>query len=215
MKDREFLENCLTKDRLVRLRTVLDNRVANVTVILENLHKDYNMSAVLRTCESFGIQEIHVIPQPGEGRVFRSVTQGCHRWLTIHRHEDVPTCFASLRKRGFRIMSGALRDGAPPLSQVDFTGRVALMFSNELEGAGDEVLRQVDGFFIIPMAGFSQSLNVSVAAGIVIHHVLWSKNELGDLERIPREEAEAILGLWVKKSVRNADLLVKELKCRK
>ena len=205
----------MTQDRLDRLRTVLGKRVSNVTVVLENLHKDYNMSAVLRTCESFGIQEVHVIPQPGEGKVFRSVTQGCHRWLTIHRHEDIPACFAALRKRGFRIISGALRKGALPLGQVDFSGKVALVFSNELKGAGDEVLGQVDGFFIIPMTGFSQSLNVSVAAGIVIHHVLCSKKKSGDLEGIPRGEAEAILGLWIKRSVRNADLLVKELKCRK
>jgi tRNA (guanosine-2'-O-)-methyltransferase len=214
MVDRSKLEPLLTHERLERLRTVLENRVTNVTVVLENLHKDYNMSAVLRTCEFFGIQEVHVIPQQGEGKVFRSVTQGCHRWLTIHRHNDINSCFHFLRQRDFIILAGALGKNSRPLDKVDWSGKVALVFSNELNGAGKEVLDQVDGSFLIPMEGFSQSLNVSVAAGIVIHHALGIKRETGDLERIPSEQAEAILEKWIRKSVRSVDLVLKELEKR-
>jgi tRNA (guanosine-2'-O-)-methyltransferase len=92
---------------------------------------------------------------------------------------------------------------------------VALVFSNELKGANPEVLELVDGFFVIPMSGFSQSLNVSVAAGIVIHHVLRYKVEAGEeLERMPPGEAGRILEEWVKKSVRNSDAVLKELGSR-
>lgn len=211
MVDRRQLENLLTPERLERLRTVLNNRVANVTVVLENLHKDYNISAVLRTCESFGIQDVHVIPQPGEGKVFRSVTQGCHRWLTIHRHRSVSSCFAFLRQAGFRVLAGTLDVGSLPLEQMDWAGKVALVFSNELEGAKEEVLGRVDGFFTIPMAGFSQSLNVSVAAGIVIHHVLTMKRKAGDLAGISNSEADRILEQWVRKSVRSVEVVIREL----
>lgn len=214
MIDRSRLEPFLTPARLERLRSVLKNRVTNVTVVLENLHKDYNMSAVLRTCESFGIQEVHVIPQPGEGKVYRSVTQGCHRWLTLRRHDDARSCFLHLRQRGFRVLAGALCDNSPPMNDVDWSGRVALVFSNELEGAGKEVLDEVDGSFIIPMSGFSRSLNVSVAAGIVIHHVLCEKGQAGDLERIPHGQAEKILEHWVRNSVKGADMIIKELEKR-
>jgi tRNA (guanosine-2'-O-)-methyltransferase len=215
MVDRSQLESLLTPERLERLRTVLENRVTNVTVVLENLHKDYNVSAVLRTCESFGIQEVHVIPQPGEGKVFRSVTQECHRWLTIHRHDEINTCFLFLRKRGYRVLAGAFGEGSRPLERMDWSGKIALVFSNELAGAGKEVMDQVDGSFNIPMAGFSQSLNVSVAAGIVIHHVLGRKREAGDLEGIPNEKAEKILGEWIRKSVRSSDMVIRELEKRK
>jgi tRNA (guanosine-2'-O-)-methyltransferase len=211
-----ILEDYLLPERLERLKEVLASRVLSVTLVLENLHKDFNISAILRTCESFGIQDVHVVPQPGEGKVFRTITQGCHKWLNIHRHEDVSTCFKILKKNGFRVLAGAFSENALPLDRCDFSGRVALVFSNELEGANPEVLDQVDDFFVIPMSGFSQSLDVSVAAGIVINHVLRYKLEKGEeLERIPSDEAGRILGEWVKKSVRNGDEVLKELRTRK
>jgi tRNA (guanosine-2'-O-)-methyltransferase len=215
MVDRSKLEKLLTPERLERLRTVLKNRVSNVTVVLENLHKDYNMSAVLRTCESFGIQEVHVIPQPGEGKVFRSVTQGCHRWLTVHRHEDVVSCFCYLRQNGYRLIAGSLSTDSKPLDRIDWSGNVALVFSNELEGAGKRVLSLIDGTFIIPLAGFSQSLNVSVAAGITIHHVLTVKRKTGDLEGVDPGVADGIFEQWVKNSIRSAEAIIRELERKK
>jgi len=216
MSDRKLLKPLLLPGRIERLEDVLANRVLSVTLVLENLHKDYNISAILRTCESFGIQEIHVVPQSGEGKIFKTVTQGCHKWLTIHQHEDVTTCLKTLKGKGFRILAGAFGEEAQTLEQTDFSGRVALVFSNELEGANPEVLEQVDGFFVIPMTGFSRSLNVSVAAGIVIHHVLRYKREKGELlERIPSDRVDGILESWVKKSVRKADEVLKELRSRK
>ena len=215
MSDCKELENLLTPDRLARLRTVLESRVSNVTVVLENLHKVHNMSAILRTCESFGIQEVHVVPQQGEGKVYNTVTQGCHRWLTIRRHETVDSCFTVLREKGFRILAGALGDNAVSLKKLDCMGKVALVFSNELKGASDEVLKQVDGFVAVPMAGFSRSLNVSVAAGIIIHHVLGTKRQKGDIEQISGEEAEKIFNQWVIKSVRNVELVLEGLGERK
>ena len=213
--DSALLQAYLLPERLERLKEVLANRVVSVTLVLENLHKDLNISAILRTCEFFGIQDIHVVPQPGEGKIFRTLTQGCHKWLTVHRHEDVSTCLNVLKEKGFRVLAGAFGKNALPLDQTDFSGRVALVFSNELEGANPEVLGQVDGFFVIPMSGFSQSLNVSVAAGIAIHHVLRYKMEKGEaLERIPSDETGRILEEWVKKSVKQADAVLKELKSR-
>ncbi len=215
MSVRGELESLLTPARLARLRTILGSRVSNVTVVLENLHKVHNMSAILRTCESFGIQEVHVVPQPGEGRVYRTVTQGCHGWLTIRRHETVDSCFTVLKKEGYRILAGALADNAVSLQQMDCAGKVALVFSNELKGAGKEVLMQVDGFVAVPMTGFSQSLNVSVAAGIILHHVLRTKETQGDIEGISGEEAERILSQWVRRSVRNVGVVLAELEGRK
>jgi tRNA (guanosine-2'-O-)-methyltransferase len=121
-----------------------------------------------------------------------------------------------LKERGYRILAGALGEVALPLEEIDFSGRIALVFSNELEGANPQVLEQVDGFFVIPMTGFSQSLNVSVAAGIVIQHVFnYKVNHSEELERIPPDEAQHILSDWVKRSVRNADEVLKELRRRK
>jgi tRNA (guanosine-2'-O-)-methyltransferase len=215
MSDLEKLESLLTPERFARLRTVLENRVSNVTVVLENLHKVHNMSAILRTCESFGIQDVHVVPQPGEGKVFRTVTQGCHGWLTIRRHKTIDSCFAVLKEKGYRVLAAALGENAVPLQHLNCGGKIALVFSNELKGAGDEVIKQVDGLVAVPMAGFSQSLNVSVAAGIIIHHVLMTKEAQGDVEGLSVEEAEGILSRWVQKSIRNVEVVLAELEGRR
>lgn len=215
MTDREHLEELLLPDRVDRLREVLAARTLSVTAVLENLHKDHNISAVLRTCESFGIQRVNVVPQPGEGKVYNTITQGCDRWLTINRHPDISSCLAGLKADGYRIMAGAFEEGAQPLEEVDFSGRVALVFSNELQGASREALELVDSCFVIPMAGFSQSLNVSVAAGITIHRVMQYKRSIDEaLEPLPAEEVEQLMDLWVRKSVRNADQVLKELQSR-
>ena len=206
----------LLPQRLERLKKVLANRTVSITLVLENLHKDYNISAILRTCESFGIQDVHVVPQPGEGKVFKTITQGCHKWLSIHRHDDVISCFGDLRNLGYRILAGAFGERSLPLEETDFSGKVALVFSNELDGANPEVVDNVDGFFVIPMAGFSQSLNVSVAAGIVLYHVLRYKREKGEeLQRIPPDEAGRLMEEWLRKSVRKAEEVIEELRNRK
>jgi tRNA (guanosine-2'-O-)-methyltransferase len=215
MTDRELLQTVLLPDRVQRLRDVLANRTTSVTAVLENLHKDLNISAVLRTCESFGIQRVHVVPQPGDGKVYNTITQGCDRWLTIQRHAEITSCLAALKADGYRILAGAFEEGAQPLEDVDFSGRVALVFSNELQGASREALEMVDSCFVIPMDGFSQSLNVSVAAGISIHRVMQYKRSVNEeLERLPSEEVEQLMDLWVKMSVRNADEVLTELKNR-
>jgi tRNA (guanosine-2'-O-)-methyltransferase len=135
--------------------------------------------------------------------------------MTIQQHPDVSSCLAQLKADGFRILTGTLEDRAEPLESVDFSGRIALVFSNELQGASREVLDMIDGCFVIPMAGFSQSLNVSVAAGIAIHRVMQYKRNVGEeLELLPFTEASRLLELWVKKSVKNADRILKELKSR-
>ncbi len=215
MPDLELLESYLLPDRVERLRDVLARRTISVTAVLENLHKDHNISAILRTCESFGIQRVHVVPQPGHGRVFDTVTQGSDRWLTIQQHPDVSSCLAQLKADGFRILAGTLEDRAEPLESVDFSGRIALVFSNELQGASRDVLNMIDGCFVIPMAGFSQSFNVSVAAGIAIHRVMQYQRSVGEeLEPLPSTEAARLLELWVKKSVKNADQVLRELRSR-
>ena len=139
-----------------------------------------------------------------------------HYSLSIQQHPDVSSCLAQLKADGFRILAGTLEDRAEPLESVDFSGRIALVLSNELQGANREVLDMIDGCFVIPMAGFSQSLNVSVAAGITIHRVMQYKRSVGEkLEPLPSAEAASLLEQWVKNSVKNADQVLSELRNRK
>ena len=216
MKDTDILNQYLLPDRRKRLEEVLGRRTSDITVVLENFHKENNFQAVLRTCEAFGIQHVHIVPQPEQLRIIRFITQGCEKWLTIHYHDDYGQCLEILRKEGYRVLVGSLDREAVPLAETDFSGKVALVFSNELEGAGEEVMERADAFFVIPLYGFTQSLNVSVAAGIVIHHVrLWKVNTGNRLEGLTKEESDSLLEQWVKGSVRNAEGILVEMRKQK
>ena len=216
MKDNNILENYMLPDRARRLREVLDRRTSSITVVVENFHKEHNVDAVLRSCEAFGVQHVHIIPEPGEGGVFRTITMGCEKWLTVHYHPSFQSCFRVLKEEGFRVLAGSLGEGAVPLQETDFSGRVALVFSNELEGASDAVLEAVDGLFVIPLFGFSQSLNVSVAAGITLHHARSIQGGAGaSADGLPEPEKERLLDDWSRKAVKFADEIVEEHRRRK
>lgn len=198
------LEELVLEGRLARFREVLANRTRQLTVVLEALHKGHNQSAVLRSCDAFGVQDVHVIES--EELRFRpctSISSGSDKWLTLHRYREVGEAVAQLRARGYALWASSLDEGACTLSQLDLTGRVALLFGNERDGLSQELLGESDGCFRIPMFGFAQSFNVSVAASIALHEAVrqrverWGKN--GDLSL---EEQECLLQRFTEKSVK-------------
>ncbi len=215
MTDMDILQQYMLPGRKQRIEDILSRRTYAMRVVIENLHKEHNVDAVLRTCDAFGVQHVHIVPQPGDGGVLKTITRGCDRWLTIHQHLTLGECFRELRELGFRILAGAFGAGARPVDEMDWDGKVALVFSNEREGACPEVLENADGLFVIPLHGFSQSLNVSVAAGITIHHVRSLKEKAGTLGGLPDPERDALLDDWSRKSVKNSEGILDELRRRK
>ncbi|TNF45364.1 hypothetical protein EP232_06060 [bacterium] len=215
MTENNKLKQYMLPDRNRRLEEVLNHRTSSIRVVVENFHKEHNVDAILRTSEAFGIQHFHIVPQPGDGGILEDITQGCQRWVTIHCHSDVEECFSELKGLGFRILAGAFDENARAVENVDWSGKVALVFSNELDGAGSAVLDGADDLFVIPLQGFSQSLNVSVAAGITIHHVRQVKERGGELETLTDVERGSLLDEWARKSVRRSEDILKELEKRR
>jgi len=215
MTDGDKLKQYMLPERNRRFEEVLARRTTSIRVVVENFHKQHNVDAILRTSEAFGIQHFHIVPQPGNQGILKDITQGCERWVTIHCHSNVEECFSELRGLGFRILAGAFDEGAQPVESVDWSGNVALVFSNELKGAARAVLEAADDLFVIPLQGFSQSLNVSVAAGITIHHVRQVKGSDGELETLADVERNALLDEWNRKSIRRSEDILTELEKRK
>jgi tRNA (guanosine-2'-O-)-methyltransferase len=161
-------------------------------VVMEAFCDPQNVNAVLRTCEAFGIQELHAIEGPM--KVYdrnKKISQNADKWLDVHRWRSTAECLAKLRADGFAIYATHLDDGAVPLERLSFAGKVALVFGNESRGVSDEALALADATYVIPMRGFMQSFNVSVAAAISIAKAV-DRRELergrhGDLE--PAEAA--------------------------
>jgi tRNA (guanosine-2'-O-)-methyltransferase len=156
----------LTDDRRTKIDAILDTRLAGVTVALENLHDPHNGAAVLRSVEACGLSELHVA---AESFQFSSkVSQGCEKWVAIHRRPDFDALAASLVARGFRLYA-AVPGGTLALEEIDVARPAALVFGNEHAGLTGSAQRACHATFGIPMHGFTQSFNLSVSAAVAVH----------------------------------------------
>ncbi|MCP3138836.1 TrmH family RNA methyltransferase [Pyxidicoccus xibeiensis] len=187
-------EQFLLDVRKEKIDRVVSQRTRNFTVVLDRLEDSFNMAAVLRTCESMGVQEVHVVINPEAPFVPNSrVAQGCDKWLDVKLYKTFAECREHLKSRGFRLYASAIQEGATSLYTLRFDGKMALVFGNERYGVSTEVLESVDGTFWVPMRGFSQSLNISAAASACISRaVAWRDEHLGSSGDLSPEEAQAL-----------------------
>ncbi len=168
----------LLPERKARIDEVVAGRTRTLTVVLEAFCDPQNVNAVLRTCEAFGIQEVHVVETPMKPwDRNKKISQNADKWLDVRRWRDARQCLGSLRDEGFAIYATHLGAGAAVLGDLSFAGKVALVFGNEHRGVSDAALALADRTYAIPMAGFVQSLNVSVAAAISIARAVERRTE--------------------------------------
>jgi tRNA (guanosine-2'-O-)-methyltransferase len=157
----------LVPSRKARIDEVVASRTRTLTVVMEAFCDPQNVNAVLRTCEAFGVQEIHVVEGPMKPYDRnKKISQNADKWLEVRRWKRTADCLAHLRAQGFRAYAAHLGDGSRPLAGLSFADKVALVFGNESRGVSDEAVALCDARYAIPMRGFVQSLNVSVAAAI-------------------------------------------------
>jgi tRNA (guanosine-2'-O-)-methyltransferase len=157
----------LGDERRRRVDEVVANRTRTLTVVMEAFCDPQNVNAVLRTCEAFGVQALHAIEGPM--KPFdrnKKISQNADKWLDLRRWPSTRECLAHLREEGFAIYATHLDERSRPLGELSFAGKVALVFGNEHRGVSDEALALADATYAIPMRGFVQSFNVSVAAAI-------------------------------------------------
>jgi tRNA (guanosine-2'-O-)-methyltransferase len=187
-------ESFLLDVRKEKIDRVVSQRTRNFTIVLDRLEDSFNMAAVLRTCESFGVQEVHVVINPEAPFLPNSrVAQGCDKWLDVKLYKSFAECREHLKSRGFNLYASAIREGATRLYGMGFQAKTALVFGNERYGVSEEVLNTVDGTFWVPMRGFSQSLNISAAASACISRAIaWRDEHLGGSGDLPPEEAQAL-----------------------
>ncbi|QSQ19718.1 RNA methyltransferase [Pyxidicoccus parkwayensis] len=185
-------EQFLLDVRKEKIDRVVSQRTRNFTIVLDRLEDSFNMAAVLRTCESFGVQEVHVVINPEAPFLPNSrVAQGCDKWLDVKLYKSFAECREHLKSRGFNLYASAIREGATSLYSMGFQAKTALVFGNERYGVSEEVLNTVDGTFWVPMRGFSQSLNISAAASACISRAIaWRDEHLGGSGDLSPEEAQ-------------------------
>lgn len=201
----------MTGERLERFDRVLKERTRHVTVVLEDIFQPHNASAVLRSCDAFGIQHIHIIEHQNSFNPNPGITIGADQWLTVHRYdsEDNSTaeCIRGLRKQGYSIVATSPHAEDIPIGELPIENPVALMFGTELEGLSDMAREQADFHVNIPMYGFSESFNISVSAALCIYEVTERLRKSSVNWRLPEEEREELRLQWVRQSLRAGDEL--------
>jgi tRNA (guanosine-2'-O-)-methyltransferase len=175
----------MTPERREKLLKVLSNRQPNLTVVLENVFDPHNISAVMRTCDAVGIQEVFILNTkiPRHKKWGAKSSSSAAKWLTVHQFENAGECFSSLRKRYSKILTTHLSSDAIGLYEINMTEPIALVFGNEHSGVSDEIRALADGNFIIPQVGIIQSLNISVACAVTLYEAFRQKNIAGHYNR--------------------------------
>ena len=208
-----FLEDLVTEERKEIFQEVLKNRTRHFSVILEDLYQKHNTSAITRSCEVFGIQDMHIIENKYKTYVSNQVGKGSQKWLTFHRYNqqehNTQACIDAVRAQGYQIIATTPHETSRFVGDFDVTKKSAFVFGVEKEGVSKMMLEQADGHLKVPMYGFTESLNVSVAAAIVLQDVSTRMRKSGVNWELSEKESEEIYLNWLKKSIKSIDSVMK------
>jgi len=189
----------MTAERQARLDAVLARRQPDLTVFAENLHKPRNFSAMVRSCDAVGVNEIHAYQEDSGLRTHWNTSQGAEKWMRVRTHGSPQDACRHLKSRGFKLFAAHLSDAALDYREVDYTQPVALVLGTELFGVRDSTLSLVDHQVTIPMMGVTQSLNVSVACAVVLYEAQRQRERAGmyDACRLDEETLAAQRFEWL------------------
>lgn len=211
----EYFSRYVTDHKKEFIEKVLRQRTKYVTLVLEDIFQSQNASAVVRTCECMGLQEIHIIEDESKYEVNKRVLKGANKWIDLKRYKlkgfnNAEICFRTLKKEGYKILVTDPDPDGKPIQEIDLNQKVAFVMGNELKGISTFALEQADEKVHIPMYGFTESLNISVSAAICLSTTI-SKLHASEINWQLTEEEKAIIRLnWLRKIVRRSDLLEKE-----
>jgi tRNA (guanosine-2'-O-)-methyltransferase len=209
----KYLSEFVTHDRYSVFLKMANERTRYITVVLENIYQSHNASAVLRTCDCFGIQDVHIIENEYEYVINPDITLGSSNWLNLYRYnknkDNTEDALKNLKEKGYRIIATTPHMNDVELDDLDLAkGKFALLFGTELTGLSETALNMADEFVKIPMFGFTESLNISVSAGVILHH-LTAKIRLSNIQyRLSDAELDETVLEWLKLSIKKSDLIV-------
>jgi len=204
----EHLQTFLTPRRQELFVKVLDKRTNHFTVVTEDVYQMHNTSAVIRSCDVFGVQNVHIVEERNAKRIDREIAMGAQKWVSINRHDSVCEAMTNLRNRGYQIVATTPYGNAQELHEFDITKPSAFFFGTEKDGLSQEVLDEADAFVKIPMAGFTESLNISVSAAIILQHVTTKLKKTNIDWKLTEEERFDTKLQWTKNTIKSIDQIV-------
>ncbi|MEG1573099.1 MAG: RNA methyltransferase [Bacteroidales bacterium] len=209
----EHLRSCIAPQRYNKFIEVLENRTQHLCVVLENIYQSQNASAILRTCECFGIQDVHIIEKSFDYTISPEVALGSNKWLNLQyaqpaTENNTLETYQKLKAAGYQIVATCLHQEAESLYDYDFTKKTALVFGTELSGLSPQAIALADKYIHIPIVGFTESYNVSVSAALCLQHlsrqlrnssIPWQLDETSKLQTLLQ---------WMKNSIRASEQIV-------
>lgn len=209
----EYLFDFITAERKQRFLEVIQYRTRYLTVVIENLYQSHNTSAVIRTCDCFGIQDVHIIENKNKYNINDEIAMGASNWLNISHYSqsenNTKQCFDILKDKGYTIVATTPHKNDCLIENLKTDKKIALVFGTEKDGLSQTAIDYADEFVKIPMNGFTESFNISVSAGIFLHF-LTNKIRNSEIDwQLNSEETEEILSEWLKNSIKSSKSLIK------
>ena len=203
---------CITDERKALFEELIQKRTTYLTVVLENIYQPLNASAVLRSCDCFGIQDVHVIENYNEFKPDREVAMGASNWLTVNRYDknenNTLDCIQSLKNKGYRIVATSPHNSQTDLINFDLSkGKTALFFGTEVEGLSDVVIEKADEHLHIPMYGFTESFNLSVSTAICLYEMRMKMEKENIKWHMTEDEKNQVLLNWLRYSIDRSEIV--------
>jgi tRNA (guanosine-2'-O-)-methyltransferase len=204
----EYLFSFITDNKQELIKQVLAHRTKHVTILLEDVFQEHNASAVLRSSEILGLQEIHIVEKRFNFRVTNSVAMGASKWLDMKHYKSTLDAITALKQQGYRIIATTPHEKGCFLEQLPLDSKFALVFGTENVGLSQEALELADEYVAIPMHGFTQSFNISVSVALCLYHIMNALRSSSIEWQLTQQQKEDISLAWAKKIVRGSDVLI-------
>lgn len=215
----EYLSQFVSDTRKAKMEQVLENRTRHITIVLEDLYQPHNASAVLRSCDIFGVQDIHIVENNNAYTVNKDIAMGSPKWLNLHKYRKAENnsldCIQKLKAKGYRIVATSPHKNGYELKDLPVDKPLALVFGTELTGISDTVREHADEFVMIPMYGFTESFNISVSAALCLHSTVERLHQTNVNWHISEEEKEELRLHWLRKSISRVEILEKDFWAKK
>ncbi len=202
----------VTENKREKMQAVIANRTRYITVVLEDLYQEHNASAALRTCDIFGVQDVHVVQGKYSFKAVPTIAMGSSKWVDVHAYGSITESITALKKDGYRIVATTPHTDCYELPNLPLDQKIALVFGSEQTGLSEEALAQADTFVKIPMYGFVESFNVSVSVALCLYDVIHRLKASAIDWKLSEDETQDLMLQWIRQVSKTAALLEKEIK---
>lgn len=207
-----YLKEFITAERVIKIEKTIQQRTRYITIVLENIFQAQNASAVLRSAECMGIQDVHVIENENAFEIHPDIAMGSSKWITLHQYNQKPNntidAINQLKADGYKVIATMPHESESMLDDIDLSTPIAFLFGTELTGLSEEAIANADGFVKIPMFGFTESFNISVSVALVMQNITSRLRKSNIKWQLSEKQQEEIILEWCKKSLKTPDMIV-------